>query len=139
MLGKLGNLSNNDLDMKIFNEVYDDFIKIKTYISSRNHSDHWRGSISGKQGLDPDHVISHTLDVTEKLIFETGSKFKNRFELLKFIKMMNAQDKTPPNLRLGLVKQFLEKHHDFNLGDIGKYLIFSTLQKYTMFMPDKMT
>ena len=139
MLGKLGNLSNNDLDMKIFNEVYDDFIKIKTYISSRNHSDHWRGSISGKQGLDPDHVISHFLDVTEKLIFETGSKFKNRFELLKFIKMMNAQDKTPPNLRLGLVKQFLEKHHDFNLGDIGKYLIFSTLQKYTMFMPDKMT
>ena len=139
MLGNIGNLSNNDLDMKNFNKVYDDFIKIKIYISSRNHSDHWRGSISGKQGLDPDHILSQTLDVTEKLIFESGSKFKNRFELLKFIKLMNAQDKTPPNLRIALVKQFLEKHHDFNLEDIGKYLIFSTLQKYTMYMPDKMT
>ena len=122
MLGNIGNLSNNDLDMKNFNKVYDDFIKIKTYISSRNHSDHWRGSKSGKQGLDPDHILSQTLDVTEKLIFESGSKFKNRFELLKFIKLMNAQDKTPPNLRIALVKQFLEKHHDFNLEDIGKYL-----------------
>ena len=46
MLGNIGNLSNNNFEMKIFNEVYDDFIKIKTYISSRNHSDHWRGSNS---------------------------------------------------------------------------------------------
>ena len=79
-------------------------------------------------------LIAHnecTLDVTEKLIFETGSKFKNRFELLKFIKMMNAEDKSPPNLRLGLVKQFLEKHHDFNLGDIGKYLILLNYSLYT--------
>ena len=119
MLGNIGNLSNNNnFDMKVFNEVYEDFMKIKTYISSRNHSDHWRGS--SNSNLDNDHIISKTLDATEKLIFESGSKFKNRFELLKFIKMMRGQDKTPPKLRLLTVKQFLEKHHDFNFGDVGK-------------------
>ena len=77
--------------------------------------------------MDNDHIISKTLDATEKLIFESGSKFKTRFEFLKFIKMMRGQDKTPKKLRLKLVKQFLEKHHDFNPGDVSKYLQFTYL------------
>ena len=84
--------------------------------------------------MDNDHIISKTLDATEKLIFESGSKFKTRFELLKFIKMMRGQDKTPKKLRLKLVKQFLEKHHDFNPGDVSKYFTYSSVSNKRWFL-----